>query len=336
MKNQVGSARGSGKRITLSFFSTRSLRLLLACLFCLPMAWVPSAQAQDAAPAQPLDDDASVLVLGRVSDDPKSHYDQLKPLLDYVVPRLAGVGIRSGRILMAKDLQQMTSYLRRGQVDWINETAGNAGLLERRGVAKAFLVTEREGATRYHSVFFVRRDSPVQTLADLAGRSVAFQNPYSTSAYYLPAARLLDEGMKLEVLLSPMDKPVPGAVGYLFARTELNITTWVHKRLVDAGVFSNLDWANPQRMPPSFAQDFRIIGATEDVPRALMLTRKGMDPKVEARLREVLMEASTDPDAGEVLRRFIGTSRFVPIADEDRRALDKLGIGVARVRAEVE
>ncbi len=319
----------------MSFFSTRSLRPLLACLLCLSVAWMPSTQAQVVAPAQAADD-ASVLVLGRVSDDPKSHYDQLKPLLDYVVPRMASVGIRSGRILMAKDLQQMTSYLRRGQVDWINETAGNAGLLERRGVANSFLVTEREGATRYHSVFFVRRDSPVRTLADLAGRSVAFQNPYSTSAYYLPAAELLDKGMKLEVLLSPMDRPAPGAVGYLFARTELNITTWVHKRLVDAGVFSNLDWANPQRMPPSFSQDFRIVAVTADVPRALMLTRNGMDPKVEARLREVLMEASTDPDAGEVLRRFIGTSRFVPIADEDRRALDKLGAGVARVRAEVE
>lgn len=297
------------------------------------LALLPSVHAQVAMSA---DDDASVLVLGRVSDDPKSHYDQLKPLLDYVVPRLASVGIRSGRILMARDLQQMTSYLRRGQVDWINETAGNAGLLERRGVATSFLVTEREGATRYHSVFFVRRDSPVRTLADLAGRSVGFQNPYSTSAYYLPAAELLDHGMKLEVLLSPMDKPAPGAVGYLFARTELNVTTWVHKRLVDAGVFSNLDWANPQRMPPTFAQDFRIVARTADVPRALMLTRKGMDPKVEARLREVLMEASADPDAGEVLRRFIGTSRFVPITEEDRRALDRLGAGVARVRTEVE
>lgn len=302
-------------------------------LLCTLLTLMPSARAQVAAP---VDDDASVLVLGRVSDDPKSHYDQLKPLLEYVVPRMASVGIRSGRILMAKDLQQMASYLRRGQVDWINETAGNAALLERRGVAQSFLVTEREGATRYHSVFFVRRDSKVRTLQDLAGRSVAFQNPYSTSAYYLPASKLLEEGMKLEVLLSPMDKPVAGAVGYVFARTELNITTWVHKRLVDAGVFSNLDWANPQRMPPSFAQDFRIVAVTQDVPRALMLTRNGMDPKVEARLREVLMEASTDPDAGEVLSRFIGTSRFVPVSTEDRRALDTLGIGVFRVRTEVE
>ncbi|RZA14286.1 MAG: phosphate/phosphite/phosphonate ABC transporter substrate-binding protein, partial [Lysobacteraceae bacterium] len=258
------------------------------------------------------------------------------PLLDYVVPRMASVGIRSGRILMAKDLQQMTSYLRRGRVDWINETAGNAGLLERRGAAHSFLVTEREGATRYHSVFFVRRDSAIRTLADLAGHSVAFQNPYSTSAYYLPAAKLLEEGMKVELLLSPMDRPAPDAVGYLFARSELNITTWVHKRLVDAGVFSNLDWSNPQRMPPAFAQDFRVIGRSEDVPRALMLTRTGLDPRIQARLREVLMEASVDPDAGEVLRRFIGTSRFVPITEEDRQSLDRLGDGVQRVRMEVE
>ena len=313
------------------------LQPVLASLLCLLLGLLPASRAHaQAPPVAGTDDDASVLVLGRVSDDPKAHYDQLKPLLDYVVPRMASVGIRSGRILMAKDLQQMTSYLRRGRVDWINETAGNAALLERRGVAHSFLITEREGATRYHSVFFVRRDSPVKTLRDLAGHSVAFQNPYSTSAYYLPAVQLLDQGLPLELLLSPMDKPSPDAVGYLFARTELNITTWVHKRLVDAGVLSNLDWNNPQRLPASFAQDFRVIARSEDVPRALMLTRTGMDPRVQARLREVLMEASLDPDAGEVLRRFIETSRFVPITDEDRRSLDRLGDGVQRVRTEVE
>ena len=310
------------------------MRRLLPALICLLglLSWGSPARAQEAPPL----DDASVLVLGRVSDDPKAHYDQLKPLLDYVIPRMASVGIRSGRILMAKDLQQMSSYLRRGRVDWINETAGNAALLEHRGVARSFLISEREGATRYHSLFFVRRDSPVQSLKDLAGRSVAFQSPYSTSAYYLPAAQLLDEGQSLELLLSPMDKPAPDRVGYVFARTELNITTWVHKRLVDAGVLSNLDWINPSRMPPTFAQDFRVVGRTQDVPRALMLARNGMDPRVQARLLEVLLEAAQDPDAGEVLRRFMDTVRFVPITDEDRRALDRLAGGVQRVRAEVE
>lgn len=305
----------------------------MAALSCLLLALVMPARGQ--AVARTIDD-SGVLVLGRVSDDPKSHYDQLKPLLDYVVPRMANVGIHSGRILMARDPQQMASYMRRGRVDWVTETAGNAVLLEHRAGAYTMLVSERDGASRYHSVFFVRRDSPVRSLQDLAGRSVAFQNPYSTSAYYLPASELLGAGLSMELLLSPMDKPSSHAVGYLFARTELNITTWVHKRLVDAGVLSNLDWANPQRLPPAFSADFRIVAESQDVPRALVLTRRGLDPKVQARLREVLLEASSDPEAGEALRRFISTSRFLPVSAEDRRALDNLGIGVARVRAEVE
>lgn len=300
----------------------------LGCL----LAWLPGLHAQPSGNQE----DGSVLVLGRVSDDPKAHYDQLKPLLDYVIPRMASVGIRSGRILMAKDPQQMASYLRRGRVDWINETAGNAAILEQRGVAHAFLITEREGAAHYHSVFFVRRDSSIQTLKDLAGHSVAFQSPYSTSAYFLPAATLLEEGVPLELLLSPMDKPGPDRVGYVFARTELNISTWVHKRLVDAGVLSNLDWANPARMPPAFAQDFRIIGRTPEVPRALMLARAGLAPEVQARLQEVLLEAARDPDAGEALYRFMGTAHFVPIGNEDKRMLEQLARGVRRVRSEVE
>jgi phosphonate transport system substrate-binding protein len=176
----------------------------------------------------------------------------------------------------------------------------------------------------------------IHTLKDLTGHSVAFQSPYSTSAYYLPASMLLDAGQRMELLLSPMDRPPLDSVGYLFARTELNITTWVHKRLVDAGVFSNLDWANPQRLPAAFAADFRIIAESQDVPRALVLTRAGMDPKVQARLRDVLMEASSDPDAGEPMRLFLGTSRFLPLTAEDRKALDHLATGVARVRREVE
>ncbi len=317
--------------------STRSISCALATLLCgLLLILAPPARAQAVPPSGPLGDDESVLVLGRVSDDPKSHYDELKPLLDYVVPRMADVGIRSGRILMARDLQQMGSYMRRNRVDWVTETSGNAVLLERRANARSLLITERDGASSYHSVFFVRRDSPVRTLADLVGRSVAFQSPYSTSAYYLPASTLLESGLQMELLLSPMDRVAADAVGYLFARTELNITTWVHKRLVDAGVLSNVDWANPQRLPPAFAADFRVIGESQAVPRAIVLVRRGMAPKIQARLREVLLEASFDPDAGEALHRFLGTSRFIPLSAADRRALDRLGAGLVRLRAEVE
>lgn len=280
--------------------------------------------------------DSGVLVLGRISDDPKAHYEQLKPLLDYVVPRMADVGIREGRILMAKDPQQMASYLRRGRVDWVSETAGTAVLLQQRARARPLLLTERDGASHYHSLFFARRDSGLRSIDDLRGHSVAFQRSSSTSAYFVPAAELLDRGLSLEILLSPTDRLDSGVVGYLFARSELNIATWVHKRLVDAGVMSNLDWDNPRRMPSAFRRDLQVIGRTEDYPRALEMVRGDLDPKVESRLREVLYQAAQDPDASEALLRFFKTTRFLPIDPASQRALDHIAEGVGRVRADVE
>jgi len=280
--------------------------------------------------------DPGVLVLGRISDDPRTHYEQLKPLLDYVVPRMADVGIREGRILMAKDPQQMASYLRRGRVDWVSETAGTAVLLQDRAGAKPILLTERDGTSQYHSLFFARRDSGIRALGHLRGHSVAFQRPSSTSAYYAPAAELLEQGLSLELLLSPTDRLDSSMVGYLFARSELNISTWVHKRLVDAGVMSNLDWDNPRRMPAAFRRDLVVIGRTGNYPRALELVRGDLDAKVATRLQQVLSDAAADPDASEALLRFFETTRFLPVDPASRRSLDHIAAGVARVRAEVE
>lgn len=282
------------------------------------------------------DDQRHILVLGRISDDPRSHYEQLKPLLDYVVPRMAGVGIREGRVLMARDAQQMASYLRRGQVDWVTETAGTAMLLQERGDAQPLLVTERDGVSRYRTVFFVRRDSGLDALEDLRGRSVAFQNNASTSAYFVPAIDLLRGNMSLSLLLSPMDKPSGGTVGYVFARSELNIGAWVHKRLVDAGTMSDIDWNNAARLPASYRKDLEVIHMTDPVPRALEMVRGDLDPDVQARLREVLIEAAGDPLAREALQYFFHTTRFMPIDGDTRQVLDRLRGGVVQVRAAVE
>ena len=305
----------------------------MARLLALLVALIFAGLAPDAAAA---DDQRHTLVLGRISDDPKTHYEQLKPLLDYVVPRMADVGIREGRVLMARDAQQMASYLRRGQVDWVTETAGTAMLLQQRGNARPLLLTERDGVSRYRSVLFVRRDSGLKALEDLRGHSVAFQNNASTSAYFLPTIELLRRGLSLNLLMSPMDKPSDRTVGYVFARSELNVGAWVHKRLVDAGTMSDIDWDNPARMPSSFRRDLEVIHITEPVPRALEMVRADLDPKVHARLREVLIDAASDPQAGKALQHFFHTTRFMPIDDESRQVLERLRSGVVKVKTDVE
>lgn len=311
----------------------RAPRLSTACIrfprllgvLCAGLLAAFSAAAED-----------GVLVLGRISDDPASHYAQLQPLLDYVVPKMADVGIREGRILMARDAQQMMSYLRRGRVHWVTETAAASMLLHKRAGAQPLLLTERSGVSHYRTVFFVRRDSGIESLDDLRGHTVAFQNRTSTSAYFVPATELLERGLAMEILLSPRDEATADTVGYLFAGSEGNISTWVHKGLVDAGAMSDLDWENPRATPPAYRRDLVLVHQTPSFPRALELTGPGMAPRVRERLREVLLEAAADPYASEALLHFFRTTGFLPIDDEATGQLEYLRNAVLRVSEEVE
>lgn len=303
----------------------RVLLLVLASL-ALPLS---------AAPV-PGEDDPHVLVLGRISDDPKAHYAQLKPLLDYVVAHMTDVGITSGRILMARDARQMSSYLRRSRVDWVTETAGAGTELQRRSGAQPLLLTERGGASAYHTILFTRADSGIASLAELRGKSVALQGVGSTSAYLMPAAMLIDAGLPMEILLSPQDRPDAASVGYVLARSELNIAAWVDKGLVDAGALSNLDWQDRRRMPEAFRANMRVLAQSPDFPRAMEMVRPDLDPQVRARLRQVLLGAAQDPAAAAAMKRFFGTTRFLPLDQAALQGLQRVREAAARVREQIE
>lgn len=276
------------------------------------------------------------LVLGRISDDPRRHYEQLQPLLDYVVPRMRSVGITEGRVLMARDPQQMMSYLRRGKVDWVTETPGTGLLLADRAGARPLLLTERSGAREYRSVIFVRRDSGITELSQLLGRTIAFQSPSSTSAYLVPAMTMRQQGLPMTLMVSPLEGRDPASLGYVFANTDANLAAWVHKRLVDAGGFSDQDWASLQRVSEVFRRDLMVIHTTEPLPRAMELVSSSMQPAVADRLKQVLLGASTDPQARDALRQFFRTTGFYETDDNTRAQLEEFRRGSREIREALE
>lgn len=278
----------------------------------------------------------TVLVLGRVSDDPKAHYARLQPLVDYVAARMGDLGIREGRVLMARDAQQMVSYLRQGKVDWIGETSATALAFEERAGAVPLLRAMRGGYETYRSVIFVREDSGIAGLADLRGRVIGFQNPMSTSAYFVPAGELLGAGLGLVIQASPLERPPTRFIGYAFAQSESNQLTWVRKGLVDAAAFSDQDWEELVAGNSALADELRIIHRSAAFPRALELVRPGMPPALRERLRQLLLAAASDPAAAPALRAYQRTERFAEIDGETARMLTELRQNVRRVRTGIE
>ena len=261
---------------------------------------------------------AGTLVIGRVSNNPDKTYRELRPILDYVVGHLEDLGVTSGSVLVAKDKEEIIKFLKEGKVDWVQKGVFQAILYSQEAGAEIFLRSWREGAPTYYSVIFTRKDSNINSLNDLKGKKVAFQDPGSTSAFFIPLAALRRAGLELVELPSPRDKAPASKVAYAFAGDELSIATWVHRRLTEAGAFHNQDWEGPTHNPPAIKKDLKIIYRSKPLPRMIELVRKDLDPKIKARIKEVLLKAHEDPAAREALKSYgPETARFDQLSKEE-------------------
>ena len=279
--------------------------VIALCVVGLCASMTVNAELQDR-----LDNRFSTLVIAKVSSNPKKHYAKLRPLLDYVVTRLHDVGITQGEILFAKNNKQMIDWLRQGRVDWVTETPFSAVLFEKKARAELLVRRWRKGVSQYHTIFFARNDSEVNSLGDMPGHTIAFEDPGSTSAYFVPSAVMLGRGQVLTQLATPRERPPTDMVGYVFSKKEINTSSWVYNGLVDVGVLSSVNWENEGDVPALFKSKFKIIHQTQEFPRAIEVLRSGFDPKVKARLKALLLAAHADPAAKEPLAYYQKTTMF--------------------------
>lgn len=258
----------------------------------------------------------TTFVVGKVSDNPRKHYQFLKPMADYLADQLRDLGYTEGKVLMAKNNRQMVRYLTQGKVDLVTETAFSAVVFQKKADAKLLLRKWKKGVPEYHTVIFARRDSGIESLQDLKGKKIAFEDRGSTTAFYVPASVLLRNRLQLEELDSLRSNPIAGKVSFVFSGEEINTSIWVHKGLVDAGAFNNLDWEKDDHMPKRFHQDLQIIHKTKSFPRAIELVRRDLPSTVIARLKLILLSMHKTEEGQRVLRAYQRTKKFDEINDE--------------------
>jgi phosphonate transport system substrate-binding protein len=98
--------------------------------------------------------------------------------------RLKNVGIKQGVTTLFTDNRQVIEQLSTGKIDIVLETPYSAALYYKSNAAYPILLISRKGVTEYNSLIFCRKDQPIQNLADLRGKVIAFEDPTSTSAYF--------------------------------------------------------------------------------------------------------------------------------------------------------
>lgn len=265
-----------------------------------------------------------VLVLGAIHPDVETRYAELRPMADYIAAALEDSGIVRVDVRVVEDRRRLARMMRDGLIDWTSVDAATTVYLQETAGAQILARKWKQGAPQFRSVFFTREDSGVRTLSDLTGRTLAFIEPDSIAGHILPAAELIRAGHRAAGLDTPRQRAPAGTIGYAFSGNDINATTWVHKRIVDAGVISNVDWESASSLPESFRKDFVIFHQTEPMPRALELVRGDLEQSIRTRLKRALLLMDQDPAAAGALQAYEGALRFDELDDKDRETINRL------------
>ncbi len=269
-----------------------------------------------------------VLVIGCVTKDPKYNYGRMQGIAEYVLEKMSDMDVDAIEVFTVDAPEKMARLLRSGRVDWVSATPFNAVRYTERSGGEILLAKSQGDRAWYQSVFFARADSGIKSMQDLIGKTIAFEKPDSTSAYYLPVTMLKAAGLPLVQLDSVRATPPDNAIGYVFSGDESNSTLWVHKRLVDAAAFSDADWNSSFITPQSLRNDMTIFERSRQLPRSVEIVSSQLPDALKKRLKQILLNAPADPDAQSALNQYYWATGFSELTAEMHDALESIRTAV--------
>lgn len=291
--------------------------LILLLVACSPQQTVVTEPTQPASSELP-----GVIVIGDIdADDPISKIERFQPVADYLAENLSEFGIGSGEVRIAPDTDTMANWMESGEVDIYYDSLFPAMIVSDQSDAIPTLRRWKNGSPTYHSVFFARADSGIETLADLEGRIIGYDDRGSTSGYLLPTAYLLSNGFFPVARGSENASVNEDEIGYMFTNDDDNTIEWVLSGRLDAGVVDNLTYMDD--IPQETREQLIILGETQEVARQIVLMGSTLAPEIRDAITELLVDL-TETTEGLVILSTLKTDRFDTFPEGAENALETM------------
>jgi phosphonate transport system substrate-binding protein len=252
------------------------------------------------APAEPL-------VIGSIHHEVTAEIKKFLPLADYLGKHLQSEGVNEAKIVVAKDISQMGTLLRERKVDiYIDSLFPSVGANLISG-SKFLLRRWKRGRAEYRSVIYKRKDSNLHRVQDLKGHTIAFEEPFSSSGYFIPKIALLQEGLKLVPKSDAANSIDPQEIGYVFSLGDENTLAWVLTGKVSAGATDDYTY---ERQTYRYPNSLKAIHNTSSFPRHLVSYRADLAPKLVTKIKQILIQMDQSQEGISALNEFERTTKF--------------------------
>jgi phosphonate transport system substrate-binding protein len=201
---------------------------------------------------------------------PKKLVKMFKPIADHVGAALG----KDVRLVISKSYEELEQMYKSGQVDFGYMGPALYAKVGQDLDLKPLARIQVKGKGSFQGVVVVKKDSPIQSLSELKGKSFAFGDPASTLSHYVPHAMLMQEGIKLTDLER-----------YAFVGSHDNVAINVLNGNFTVG-----------GLKPAVAKQFmdkglRIIAQSDPVPEHIFVASPMLDAKTRDKIKSAIFSA---------------------------------------------
>tara|TARA_R110000868_G_scaffold82984_9_gene234345 strand:- start:4297 stop:5229 length:933 start_codon:yes stop_codon:yes gene_type:complete len=166
-----------------------------------------------------------------------------------------------------------------------------------RNCAELLAVAVEDGQSIYYAGLFARNDSPIQTLTDVRGKSVAFGDVNSTSSFIIPITMLMEAGID----------PVKDLGALRLTGTHANSLAALIEGRVDVAALSFDSYEKAVRSGIPGARDLRVVARSEAIPYPPLVMSSRLPDDLKQELRQAFNNVEKSPDIQpEMIRGYGG------------------------------
>ena len=245
------------------------------------------------------------VVLADISDNPQKKIRRFQPLANYLAAN--SHQFERGQVKIAPDMDTMIAWLKSGAVDIYIDSPYPAMLAMNQANVQPILRRWKKGNAEYHSLIFTMKDRQINSLSDLKGKIIAFEDPLSTTGYLLPLGKLTEMGLNPQEKSVSNTKVPADSIGYIFSDEDENSIEWLLSGKVAAAAMDNQSY---EKLSADIKEKTLILAETEKVTRNLVMVRGDLPVEQIEAISSTLLTMDKTEEGKVVLEKFSQTTKF--------------------------
>lgn len=156
----------------------------------------------------------------------------------------------------------------------------------------------------YKSMIIVKKDSPIQAVADLKGKKIAYQNVTSSAGFVWPAAIMMDNAID----------PLQDVEAITVKGHDQAVLAVLNGDVDAAAIFQDARNIVKKDFPSVF-EDTRVLTYTANIPNDTISVRSDMNAAWSAKIQQAFIDIGLDPAGRAIIKEIYSHEGYVKSED---------------------